>query len=127
VLKSWNALADHDVHGTGGGARWSAEQIKNGIYVHLKTRGWLATARFSGRMAAKTLLRGIRLRDPKVIEAWVVNVRQLPQTLAKRRAIRGAATPADRARLERLGAEHAYWARRAWRTAMLRRTLRRGG
>jgi hypothetical protein len=28
--------------------------------------------------------------------------------------VTGAATPADRARLERLGREHAYWARRNW-------------
>ncbi len=118
VLKAWDAVADHDVGGTGGGHRWSAEQIKNGLYVHLKLRGWPATARYAARMAAKTILRGVRLRDPAVLDAWRANAAELPQTLAKRRAIRGAAAPENRKRLERLGAEHAYWARRSWRVQL---------
>jgi GT2 family glycosyltransferase len=124
VLKSWDAVAEHDVGGAGGGRRWSAEQVKNGLYVHLKLRAWPATARYGARMLLKTIVRGVRLRDPAILNAWVVNVRELPQTLAKRRATRGAATPADRDRLERLGAEHAYWARRSWRTSA-RRAARR--
>jgi len=124
VLKSWDAVAEHDVGGAGGGHRWSAEQIKNGLYVHLKLRAWPATARYAGRMLAKTIVRGARLRDPAILDAWTINARELPQTLAKRRATRGAATPADRDRLERLGAEHAYWARRSWRTGA-RRAARR--
>jgi GT2 family glycosyltransferase len=114
VLKDWDALAAHDSGGTGGGRRWSGEQIKNGLYIHLKLRGWPATARYGGRMAAKTVVRGLRLRDPSVLRAWGVNVRELRATLAKRRAVRGEATRADRARLERLGKQHAYWARRNW-------------
>lgn len=114
VVKAWDAVADHDVGGTGGGLRWSGEQIKNGLYVHLKLRGWPATGRYAARMAAKTILRGARLRDPAVLDAWRINVRELPSTLSKRRAIRGAASAADLERLERLGAEHAYWARRSW-------------
>jgi N-acetylglucosaminyl-diphospho-decaprenol L-rhamnosyltransferase len=114
VLKAWDAVADHDVGGTGGGRRWSGQQIKNGLYVHLKLRGWRATARYAARMATKTVIRGVRLRDPAILTAWRDNALELPSTLAKRRAIRGAATPADLARLERLGAEHAYWARRSW-------------
>ena len=117
VLKSWNAVAEHDVGGTGGGHRWSAEQIKNGLYVHLKLRGWPATSRYAARMAAKTIVRGLRQRDATMLGAWLVNLRELPRTLAKRRSVLGAATPADRALLERLGAEHAYWARRSWRAA----------
>jgi GT2 family glycosyltransferase len=120
VLKSWDAVAEHDVGGTGGGRGWSAEQIQNGLYVHLKLRGWPATLRYCGRMAAKTVVRGLRLRDPAVLNAWTVNAREMPRTLAKRRAVRGAATPADRALLERLGAEHAYWARRSWRSSTVR-------
>jgi GT2 family glycosyltransferase len=118
VIKAWDAVADHDVGGTGGGLGFSGEQIKNGLYVHLKLRGWPATARFAARMAAKTLLRGIRLRDPAVLDAWLLNARELRGTLAKRRALRGAADPADLTRLERLGAEHAYWARRSWRVQL---------
>jgi hypothetical protein len=71
-------------------------------------------------MAAKTAVRGLRLRDPAVLSAWIVNAREMPRTLAKRRGVRGAATPADRARLERLGAEHAHWARRSWRSSAVR-------
>ncbi len=92
VVKAWDAVADHDVGGTGGGLRWSGEQIKNGLYVHLKLRGWPATGRYAARMAAKTFIRGARLRDPAVLDAWRVNARELPSTLSKRRAIRGAAS-----------------------------------
>lgn len=118
VIKSWDAVAEHSVGATGGGHRWSGEQIKNGLYVHLKLRAWPDVIRYSGRMAAKTLVRGVRLRDPDVLKAWVVNLRELPDTLAKRRALHGAADPADRELLERLGAENAYWSRRAWRRAL---------
>ena len=115
VLKSWNAVAHHDPGGTGGGVRFSGEQIKNGLYVHLKTRAWRAVAARAVLLLAKTAIRGIRMRDPSVLAAWSANARELRATLGKRRAVRGAATPADRARLERLGAQHAYWARRNWR------------
>ncbi len=115
VLKAWDAVAEHTVGGAGGGHRWSGEQIKNGLYVYLKLRAWPAVLRYAGRMAAKTVIRGVTLREPDVLAAWVVNARELRSTLAKRREIRGAADAADRARLERLGAENAYWARRAWR------------
>jgi N-acetylglucosaminyl-diphospho-decaprenol L-rhamnosyltransferase len=118
VLKDWDAVAAHDTGGTGGGRAWSAEQIKNGLYIHLKLRGWKATVRYAGRMVLKTLLRGARLRDPAVLSAWTDNARELRATLAKRRAVLASATPSDRARLERLGAEHAYWARRNWRRSL---------
>jgi GT2 family glycosyltransferase len=114
VLKDWDAVVAHKGGGTGGGRSWSGEQIKNGLYVHLKLRGWRATARYAGRMLAKTAVRGVRLRDPSVLSAWAVNLRELPATLAKRRAVLGSARSQDRERLERLGAEHAYWARRNW-------------
>jgi N-acetylglucosaminyl-diphospho-decaprenol L-rhamnosyltransferase len=128
VLKSWDAVADHDVGGAGGGHRWSAEQIKNGLYVHLKLRSWRVNARYATRMLLKTVIRGIRLRDPRILGAWTVNARELPQTLRKRHAILGTAAPEDRARLERLGAQHAYWARRSWRRSVwLTATRRLGG
>jgi N-acetylglucosaminyl-diphospho-decaprenol L-rhamnosyltransferase len=119
VLKVWDAVAEHAVGGTGGGMLWSGEQIKNELYVYLKLRAWPAVLRHSGRMAAKTVVRGLRLRRGDVLNAWLVNLRELPATLQKRRHIRGAAAPADRALLERLGAENAYWARRAWRRRLL--------
>ena len=115
VLKSWNAVVWHEAGGVGGGVRWSGEQIKNVLYVYLKLRPWPAVARKAGMLVAKTVVRGARLRDPSVLTAWSVNARALPATLGKRRAERGAASAEDLARLERLGAEHAYWARRGWR------------
>jgi GT2 family glycosyltransferase len=120
ALKVWDAVAWHDVGGAGGGDRWSAEQIRNGVYVHLKTRAWPAALRYLGRMAVKTAVRGVRLRDPAVLGAWTDNARRLPATLAQRRRLRGAATREDRRRLERLGAQHAYWARRDWRERVAR-------
>jgi GT2 family glycosyltransferase len=125
VLKDWDAVADHDVHGTGGGMRFSAEQIKNGLYVHIKLRGWPATVRFAARMTVKTVVRGLRMRDSAVLAAWTINFREMPSTLSKRRAIRASATAANRAQLERLGAEHAYWARRSWRVSVARALKRR--
>jgi N-acetylglucosaminyl-diphospho-decaprenol L-rhamnosyltransferase len=125
VLKAWDAVAEHRVGGAGGGHSWSAQQIQNGLYVYLKLRGWPAVARYAGRMAAKTVVRGVRLREPGVLTAWVVNARELPRTLTKRREIRGAADPAERRRLEQLGAENAYWARRAWRRKLRMAARRR--
>jgi len=125
VLKAWNAVAVHELAGSGGGERFSAEQIKNGLYIYLKLRAWPAVVRYSCRMAVKTVVRGLRLRDPGVLGAWWSNLRRLRSTLAKRRAIRDAAAPADRAMLERLGAEHSYWERRSWRTRALRGLRRR--
>jgi GT2 family glycosyltransferase len=119
VLKSWDATASHAQGGTGGGIAWSAEQVKNGLYVHLKTRSWPATLRFSGRMAAKSAVRGIRMRDTRVLTAWTANLRDLRATLAKRRSVLSAASRYDRERLELLGTEHAYWARREWREGAL--------
>jgi GT2 family glycosyltransferase len=125
VLKAWNAMAVHELAGSGGGERFSAEQIKNGLYVHIKLRAWPAIVGYSCRMAVKTVVRGLRLRDPAVLGAWWSNLRRLPATLAKRRAIRDAAVPADKALLERLGAEHAYWERRSWRNRVLKGARRR--
>ena len=48
VLKVWDAVAAHDLGGTGGGHRFSAEQIKNGLYAHLKTRAWRAVVSSQG-------------------------------------------------------------------------------
>lgn len=127
VLKDWDAVVSHDVGGTGGGHAWSAEQIKNGIYVHIKSRAWPATARYAARMAVKTIVRGIRLRDPSVLSAWTTNVVELPATLRKRRAIRASASLRDRERLEQLAARHASWSRRSWRVRALSGLRRRVG
>jgi len=130
VVKVWDAVGTHEAHGAGGGRRWSAEQIKNGLYVHLTARSAPAIVRYTGRMAVKTVVRGIRLRDPTVVSAWVETVRRLPATLARRRRVRGAAASAERARLERLAREHDHWVRVNWRRSVaagLRRRVGRAG
>jgi GT2 family glycosyltransferase len=115
VVKVWDAIGEHDVHGAGGGREWSAEQIKNGLYVHLKLRNRRAIARYAGRMVLKTVVRGLRGRDPRVLSAWWAVARDLPRTLAERRRLRGGARPADVARLDRLCLEHDHWSRVNWR------------
>jgi GT2 family glycosyltransferase len=127
VVKVWDAVGTHEAHGSGGGPRWSAEQIKNGLYVYLTARSAPAVVRYSGRMAVKTVVRGIRFRDPTVVGAWVATARRLPATLDRRRQIRGAAAPAERARLDRLAREHDYWQRVNWRRSIVAGLRRRVG
>jgi GT2 family glycosyltransferase len=123
VTHDWQAVAQHDPHGTGGGPRWSAEQIENGLLAHLKARPPRAIAAFAARMAVKTVVRGLRFRDPAVLGAWVVTARRMRPVLAERRALLGASSPALRAELERLCAESDHWRRVSYR-AGLRRAVR---
>jgi GT2 family glycosyltransferase len=125
VVKVWDAIGDHVAHGAGGGRQWSHEQIKNGLYVHLKLRDKRSIARYAGRMAVKTVVRGIRGRDPRVLTAWWSNLRDLPATLRKRRAVRDGADPANRARLDELCLQHDYWARTWYRRELVASAKRR--
>ena len=120
VLKDWNAVVEHELHGSGGGSRLADMQVANGLYVHLKLRAWPACARFALRMIAKTLLISVRRRDLSALRAWSANGRALRSTLAERRRVRGAAAPQDRARLDALGSTHDAWQRRAWWSANVR-------
>jgi N-acetylglucosaminyl-diphospho-decaprenol L-rhamnosyltransferase len=115
VVIDKDALAIHERGGTGGGHSHSAQQIQNGLYVHLKSRSWRATMRFASRMVVKTVVRGVGRGDVSVVSAWTRNARDFPRTMSKRRATLGAASSADRAKLERLGIEHLYWTRRNWK------------
>lgn len=124
VTQDGQAVALHDSHGSGGGPRWAAEQIRNGLLVHLKTRAWPAVARFVFWMIVKTAVRGIQYRDPQVLSAWTVNARRLPAVLAERRRLLRAASPAIRAELELLCSLNDYW-RRFYRRQALRDALRR--
>ncbi|MCW2992970.1 MAG: glycosyl transferase family 2 [Conexibacter sp.] len=129
VAKVWDAIGDHLAHGAGGGRQWSHEQIKNGLYVFLKLRDKRSIVRHGGRMAVKTVVRGVRGRDPRVLTAWWSNARDLPSTLRKRHTVRGGATPEDRARLDALCLQHDYWVRTHYRREVLasaRRKLRLG-
>jgi hypothetical protein len=116
VLKDWDAVAEHELGGSGGGSRFAAEQIKNGLRVHLKLRSWPATGRFAGRMAVKTLVHGLARRDLAVLSAWTAVGRGLGASLAARRRELGRADAADRARLWELCRAHDYWQRRAYRS-----------
>ncbi len=127
VVHDWQAVAVHDPHGTGGGPRWSAEQIKNGLLAHLKARARPAVAGFAARMAVKTLVRGLRFRDPRVAVAWWVTLRRLRPVLRERRRLRGAAGTALCAELERLCAENDHWRRRHYRHQVRQAARRRLG
>jgi GT2 family glycosyltransferase len=111
VVKDHEALVHHVRGGSGGGLAAAAEQVRNGLYVHLKLQLWRRTAWFAGRMVAKTLLRFAQRRDPKLFAAWAWNLRHLPRTLSRRRAtLRGVPRPRRRHLLE-LVREHQRWQR----------------
>jgi hypothetical protein len=61
-------------------------------------------------------------RHPRGGHTWgrAVSEAPSPSTTVPPRCS-GAASGEARARLERLGAQHAYWARRSWRNSALRR------
>jgi N-acetylglucosaminyl-diphospho-decaprenol L-rhamnosyltransferase len=121
VVQDWQALAIHEPHGSGGGDRWAAEQIKNGLLVHLRLRAWGAVARFTGWMLLKTLVRGVRYRDPAVVAAWAITARRLPGLLRERRRLLGTAPPLARAELEVLCRNGEWWAWWYRRQALRRR------
>ena len=120
VTQDWQAVALHEAHGAGGGARWAGEQIRNGLLAHLKLRAWPAVARFAARMVVKTAVRGLRARDADVLAAWSDNARRLPAVMAERRRLREAATPDVRAELELLCSHNDYWQAQHRRQALKR-------
>jgi GT2 family glycosyltransferase len=109
VVKVWDAIGDHEAHGAGGGRQWSAEQVKNGLYVHLKLMPWPRTAQFAARMAAKTTLRLAQQRDPALVRAWTWNLVHLPATMRRRRHSLAGVPAARRRRLLALRRLHAQW------------------
>lgn len=127
VTQDWQAVALHEAHGAGGGARWAGEQIRNGLLAHLKLRAWPAVARFAARMVVKTVVRGVRASDADVLAAWRDNVRRLRSVLAERRHLRGAATPEARAELERLCSLNDSWQAHHRREALKRAVRARLG
>jgi GT2 family glycosyltransferase len=109
VVKDHSSIVRHERGGSGGGLRWSAEQVKNGLYVHLKLMPWPTTARFAARMAAKTALRLAQQRDVALLRAWSWNLAHLPQTLRWRREHLDGVPAARRERLLALQRLHAQW------------------
>jgi N-acetylglucosaminyl-diphospho-decaprenol L-rhamnosyltransferase len=123
VVQDWEAWILHDHHGTGGGPRWAAEQVKNGLLVHIRLRRAPAVARFTAWMLLKSVVRGLQYRDRAILEAWLVTLRRMPGLLAERRRLRGAAGPLALAELEaqcRLN-DHWQW---YWRRQLLITRLR---
>lgn len=109
VVKDHESIVYHQRGGSGGGLRWSAEQVKNGLYVHLKLMPWLRTAQFGARMAAKTALRLAQQRDPALLGAWAWNLAHLTDTLRRRRESLAGVPLARRRRLLALQRLHAQW------------------
>jgi GT2 family glycosyltransferase len=105
VLADLEALVYHERGGSGGGPGWDAEQIKNGLYTHLKLIRWRRTIPFAALLAGKTLAKLVLRRQPGLLAAWRWNWRRLGQTLAARRELLRAAR-GDPAALERRIAAH---------------------
>jgi len=120
VVKDHSAFVVHDPGGAGGGDSQSAEQIKNGLYVHLKLASPRRTAAFAARMAAKTLVRLAQTRDPALLRAWTANVRALPRTRRTRRAVLAGVPRERRREVEALLVSQQRWQRSALDAALRR-------
>lgn len=119
VVKVHEAVAFHLEMGHSGWTRRTPEQIRNGLYVNLRLMEWPVVARVAGRMAGKTVVRGVRLRQPAVLGAWSDTAVALPRILRERRAELAGVPPERRARLARLVAHHAAWQRHRRRQRIL--------
>ena len=112
-LRGWRVLADlealvyHARGGSGGGGqRWDAEQIKNGLYTYLKLMRWRRAIPFAALLAGKTFAKLVLRRQPGLLAAWRWNWQHLGQTLAARRELLRARR-INPAALERRIAAHA--------------------
>lgn len=121
-LAGWRVLEDREAYvvhargGSGGGAQWDAEAMKNGIYAHLKLLRPRAALPYLARQALKTALAAARGQGRPYLAAWRWNLARLGHTLAQRRAIRHAAAGDARALEARVSA-HAARQRRERSTA----------
>jgi N-acetylglucosaminyl-diphospho-decaprenol L-rhamnosyltransferase len=86
VLADLEALVYHERGGSGGGARWDAERIKNSLYTYLKLMRWRRAILFAALLAAKTLAKMVLRRQTGLLDGWRWNITHLGQTLAARRA-----------------------------------------
>jgi N-acetylglucosaminyl-diphospho-decaprenol L-rhamnosyltransferase len=118
VVESLDCYVVHDEGGSGGGSRFAAEEIKNGLYIHLKLQRWRRVPSFVLLLATKTVIRAVQGRRIDVFGGWWWNLRHLPVTLERRRRAL-AGTPAERRiDLERRIAGHR---RRRWGERILER------
>jgi N-acetylglucosaminyl-diphospho-decaprenol L-rhamnosyltransferase len=81
-----DAIIYHERGGSGGGRRWASEAAKNGVYVYLKLMRWRKVVPYLLRQAIATLAR-VMLRQPAALAVWRWNLLNLPETLAKRKAM----------------------------------------
>ncbi len=122
-LLGWRVVEDFDAHvwhhegGSTAGRSWAAQQIRNGLYTHLKLMPWGRVGRFAVTMVAKTLVALPRAPKRELIGAWTWNLKHLRTTLRLRRRW---AEPRRR-HAETMGRRVAAHARRQWRE---RRELR---
>jgi GT2 family glycosyltransferase len=92
-LQGWRVLTDrqafvhHEEGGLQGSAMRATQQLRNGLYVHLKLMRWRRVATFAVMHAAKTALDLARFRRLSILAAWPWNLRRLPATLRQRRAV----------------------------------------
>jgi GT2 family glycosyltransferase len=101
VLVDLEALVYHERGGSGGGGqRWAAEQIKNGLDTHLKLMRWRRVIPYTALLAGKTLAKIVLRHQPGLLDAWRWNWRHLGQTLAIRHELLRLAQ-GDPAALER--------------------------
>jgi GT2 family glycosyltransferase len=84
VVKDFSTYVVHERGGTGGGDRMAAEQIKNGVYVHLKLASPRKLVPYLFRTSGRTVVRFARTRERALIDAWLVNMLWLPGTLRLR-------------------------------------------
>jgi N-acetylglucosaminyl-diphospho-decaprenol L-rhamnosyltransferase len=107
VLVDLEALVYHERGGSGGGGqRWDAEQIKNGLYTYLKLMRWRRALPFAVLLAGKTVAKLVLRHRLVLLAAWRWNWQHLGQTLAARRELLRARR-GDPATLERRIAAHA--------------------
>jgi N-acetylglucosaminyl-diphospho-decaprenol L-rhamnosyltransferase len=81
------AIVYHERGGSGGGAQWDAERLKNGIYTHLKLKPWSQAIPFTVLSLFKSLIKWSITRNPQLLEVGRWNWQQLGLTLAKRRML----------------------------------------
>ncbi len=120
VVEALDTTVVHLEGGSGGGKRWAQEEMRNGIYTHLKVLRWRKVAPALVGLALETIVEMTVLRRPAVGRAWIWNVRNLRSTLAKRRSLR-ALSSGNVADLERRITSHRSRQARerlaAWRQA----------
>jgi len=118
VLTDLEAYVYHERGGSTRGQRWDHELIKNSLFTYLKLMRWRRVLPFAAGLAARTAIKLVLHRDPRLLAAWTWNLRRLRATLHERRAIPGR--PDRAAHLERLVDMHQAGQRRARRDRRVR-------